>query len=596
MVELRGGLPRRQPGLVLPRGQGRDERLSLRGRSGPSMTVGLIYPPADRRHEECFPMPSISIAALADFLRSRGHQVRLYDGDILFHKRLRELPGVDFRILADQESVLRFLRGRLRGAAAARLRRIQGLFWESLALEPCGLYGISLVDLMSNRFMLHSAALIAQSIRRRLGRPVVLGFQGISRSAYREILQRYPVFDYAIWSLGEVPLLRLVEQLSGQGAVLLQTLARSPEGIREHVGQPPSIRCGGMSYRGYPLDLYRVSAAELLARYSARSALAKLQSLQRGAPDQLVVMYRFDTSCKGRCAFCANDNSVPDNRNASAAVVADLRRLQRRGVTGVYFTNANFNNDYREAERLCELMVRARLRLQWSDCVNFRELDEALLEKMRRSGAVRLTFGMETASPRLLRYIKKGVNRERIERLLRQSHALGIWNHIELIGGLPTETPADLAETTDFIRAMADVVDQFTVSPFTLYRQSPFFREAGRYGLALRGGNAQEQWQFSCADCKTGVTSEAFDEKPGLSWPRKQAQVRGSSLALAAAIQEAAPFGAMNRDHTHLLFHLYRLLGHGQKGLTRRVFRAATRRFKPYHMDRFPDSVDLLAG
>ena len=165
----------------------------------------------------------------------------------------------------------------------------------------------------------------------------------------------------------------------------------------------------------------------------------------------------------------------------------------------------------------------------------------------------------------------------------------------ELIGGLPTETGAELKETTGFIRDLAGVVDQFTVSPFTLYRQSPFFKQAGRYGLALRAGNAQEQWQFSCADCKTGATSEAFDEVGGLPWPRQQARVRSSAQALASAIQEAAPFGAMNRDHTHLLFHLYGLLGHGRKGLIRRIFRAAARRFRPYHMDRFPDAVDLLA-
>ena len=556
------------------------------------MKVGLIYPPADRRHEECFPMPSISLAALAAGLARGGNTDRLYDADILFHRRLRpENPGLDFSVLADQKAVLRFLRGG-RGGAAARLQRIEDLFWEALAMEPCGLYGITLVDLMSNRFILHSAALIAHALKRRWRTPVVLGFQGISRSAYREILERYPVFDHAVWCLGEVPLLRLVERLENKSAPLVQTLSRERGRVREHPAPLPPQRCGGMDYSGYPLEGYRVAPGALLASYGAMPARARLE---RG-PSQLVVMYRFDTSCRAGCAFCANDNSAPDNRGDSARIVADLRRLRRRGVTGVYFTNANFNNDYAEADRLCGLMIRARLGLQWSDCVNFRELDEALLEKMRRAGAVRLTFGMETASPRLLRYIRKGVTRERLSRLLRRSHALGIWNHIELIGGLPTESAADLRETTGFIRELSGVVDQYTVSPFTLYRQSPFFRQAARFGLSLHPGDAGARWESSCADRKTGETSEAFDEVGGLSWPRKQAQVRASSRALAEAIQEAAPFGAMNRDHTNLLFHLYRLLGHGQKPLIRRVLRAAAGRFRPYHMDRFPDTVDLLAG
>jgi hypothetical protein len=557
------------------------------------MKVGLIYPPADRRHEECFPMPGISLAALADFLKARRHQVRVYDADILFHSRLRPShPGLDFSALTDQDAVLRFIQGRLSGAAAARLRLIQELFWSVLSPERCGLYGISLVDMMSNRFVLHSAALIAHSLKRRWKAPIVLGFQGISRSAYREILGRYPVFDYAVWCLGEVPLLRLAERLEGKDVSLVQTLSREGGRVREHAAPLPHRRCGGMDYAGYPLEHYRVSPDSILSRYGSLPARSRL----RQGPPQLVVMHRFDTSCRAACAFCANDNSAPDARSATPRIVADLRRLRRRGVTGIYFTNANFNNDYREAERLCESMIRARLDLQWSDCVNFRELDDSLLEKMRRAGAVRLTFGMETASPRLLRYIRKGITRERLSRLLRRSHALGIWNHIELIGGLPTETAADLRQTTGFIRDLADAVDQYTVSPFTLYRQSPFFRQAPRFGLALRPGNAQEQWESSCADRKTGETSEAFDEVGGLSWERKRVQVRRSSRALASAIQSLAPHGAMNRDHTHLLFHLYRLLGHEQKPLIRRIFRAAAGRFRPYHMDRFPNVVDLLAG
>ncbi|MBI4679058.1 MAG: radical SAM protein [Elusimicrobia bacterium] len=561
------------------------------------MKVGLIYPPADRRHEECFPMPSISIAVLADHLRNRGHEARIYDFDIPFQRRVRwARRDVDFGVLTDRRRVLDFIQGRPAGRKDAALRRVSELILGAVRPERCALYGITLVDMMRNRFVLHSAALIAHALKVRFGAPVVLGYQGIPQESYREILEQYPVFDYAVWCLGEAPLDRLIERLSGKGGPLLQTLARESGGVAASLGELPFVPCGGSDYEGYPLDLYRVSRDRLEGAYGFPAALVKLRGLESGRPDQLVVMHRFETTCKGTCAFCANDAASPSNRADGARIAADLAKLSERGVTGIYFTNANFNDDYRHAEELCDLMIRQGLGLQWSDCANFRALDERLLDKMRRAGAVRLAFGMETASPRLLRFIRKAATRSKIERCLRHSHELGIWNHVELIGGLPTETDEDLARTCGFIRELSDVVDQYTVSPFTLYRQSPFFKEAGLFGLRLRPGNAVETWGCSFADRRACEGSERFDETGGPAWPEKMAQIRRSSRTLAKAIQDTAPFGAMNRDHTHLLMHLYRVLGHSRKGLIRRIFRTVTRKFKPYHMDHFPGVVDLLAG
>lgn len=542
-------------------------------------------------------MPSISIAVLAHHLRAAGHEVLQYDLDILFHKSLKRAhPDVDFRLLTDQERVLDYLHGRLSERDAAPLRRIETLFADAARLEPCALYGITLVDMIDDLFVLHSAALLARAVRERFGAKVVIGYSGIPRASLRDMLERYPVFDYAVSGMGEVPMERLAERVAGREAALVATLVRSPGGVEEAVEPSPRLRCGGVDYEGQPLGSYRISADELLARYEPHTLMGRLRRMDKGLPAQLVVAYRFETTCRGRCSFCANDATVPSDRRGSAEIVEDLHRLQELGVTGVYFTNANFNNRYREADDLCDRMIRAGLRLQWSDCANFRELDEPLLAKFRRAGAVRLSFGMETGSPRLLRHIRKGLNLDRIERLLRRSHELGIWNHLEMIEGLPSETDADLEETIRFVRAHEEDVDLYALNSFFLYRSSPFYKEAARFGIRPHAEDMEGLWNYSRGTRRVGNVSERFDEEGGLAWAEKEAQIQRATRAVASVILAQNPTGGMNRDHMHLLMYLYGVLGHARKSLIRRMFRLATHRFMPYHKDHFPNVVELIEG
>lgn len=268
-------------------------------------------------------------------------------------------------------------------------------------------------------------------------------------------------------------------------------------------------------------------------------------------------------------------------------IMENLHELSTLGATGIYFMNPNFNDNYKFTEELCDRMIKADLDLQWCDCANFREIDENLLLKMKRSGAVKLVFGMETGSSRLLKYIRKGVTREKIQKWLRYSHSLGIWNSIELIGGFPTETDADIAQTNEFIRANSGFIDAYAINPFYLYKRAPLFEKPEKYGIRLYAGDSDKDVDHFEADGGVGNVSERFDEINGLSWSEKDVQIRNSTRTVAKTVAEVASFGAIGQDHIHLLMHLYRRFGHSRKDLIRKIFTLMTRKFKPWHLDQF---------
>ncbi|MDD5656184.1 MAG: B12-binding domain-containing radical SAM protein [Elusimicrobia bacterium] len=543
------------------------------------MKIGLIYPPARSRGNECFLLPTQSLPALAGALRGAGHEAAIFDFDSSFWPRLLEPRSkTRFEILADPDKVPAYLRGELGAGETRRLDVIRKELACRPSLRRCDLYGISLNDLtVNNLFLLNAAALIAREIKDRFpAAPVVAGGEIVSRAEYREILARYPVFDHAIWAAyGEEPFLRLIRRLNGENVGLLQTWLRVGPDIQEHAAAQPRPACPPSDYAGYPLANYRVTPEALCARYAAAPRLLRsLTASPAGRRAQLIAPYIFEGTCPRRCAFCATGSSDYSNRKSIEVIVNDLLVLKKRGVTGFFFLNPNFNSDYDSASRLCDAMIEAGLNLPWSDSANLQHLDEALLRKMRRAGAVKLVFGMETFSRRLLKYIRKGISKERIERCLRLSHGLGIWNHIELISGLPTETGADVRETASFIRKLAPSIDAYSLNPFLLFRNSPFYREADAFGIRPHSGPP-----------KGGMASlsERFDEIGGPDWPRKEIQTRLATLRLAQTIDAVSSKTASDQDHIHLLMYLYGRLGHERKALIRKIFKQCTGRFKPYH-------------
>jgi radical SAM superfamily enzyme YgiQ (UPF0313 family) len=70
-----------------------------------------------------------------------------------------------------------------------------------------------------------------------------------------------------------------------------------------------------------------------------------------------------------------------------------------------------------------------------------------LLAKLRRAGAIRPVWGLETASPRLQQLIHKGLDLKEVEQVLQWSHEAGIYNAVQIIAGLPTERDEDIEAT-----------------------------------------------------------------------------------------------------------------------------------------------------
>lgn len=555
------------------------------------LKVTLIYPPGEQKISEPIPPPNMTIAVLADAVIKSGHRAFQVDAEKDWFDRVQYLlTPAQTELLYDKDSVALYVNGEASKSLKAKCDALAGLFLREFGIKSSDLVGITLVDIRAEPLIINFSALICYAAAKKFGAKTVIGYRGMPKEAFFYLMRRYPCFDYGVYAhWGEKAIAAILADLSGGKPEFTGTVVRKNGRLRNYTGDAARRpRAPHAHYQDDILEKYKADDAKIFSRYNSDFPFVK--KLIKKDKDFLVVPYAFELTCPGACAFCENDNRQPSDVKSVGQVIDELSELKAKGVTGIYFVNSSFNNNYKRAEELCDGMIKHKLGLKWFDCANLRVMDAHLLDKMKAAGAVKLTYGVETGSQRLLNYVNKGITVETARKHLEYSHKIGIWNHIELIAGFPTETPKDVAAALESIDSIKEFVDIYTLNPFYLYPYSRFFREQARFGIKVRPYPPLQFMNFFYPQYRiVEQYSMKFDEVGGLKWEEKNAQIVASVKAIAAKIDSIATFRAIGNEHLYLLMCLYDKLGHANKDMIRKLVRVMTVKFKPYNLNFFMD-------
>jgi len=153
--------------------------------------------------------------------------------------------------------------------------------------------------------------------------------------------------------------------------------------------------------------------------------------------------------CPYGCVFCDNNTFGRKTRYFSPGRVVDEieRAISELGAREIAFLDDTFPANRKRILGILELLDERGLRFPWTCMANVNDLDEELLAKMRRSGCWQIAIGIESGDNSVLKTIKKGITVERVERVVRSAHALGIQMKGFFILGLPGETRESVNRT-----------------------------------------------------------------------------------------------------------------------------------------------------
>ena len=120
-----------------------------------------------------------------------------------------------------------------------------------------------------------------------------------------------------------------------------------------------------------------------------------------------------------------------------------------------------------------------------------------------------LLFGLESGCNRILTLMKKGIDKQTIIEVCENSTQAGIWNHVFLFFGFPTENEEEAQETIDLVLSNKDIIHSVGCSFFSLNKYSPIREHPELYGVSNLQIDESRDFQISYDyDVNAGMDKE----------------------------------------------------------------------------------------
>lgn len=198
-------------------------------------------------------------------------------------------------------------------------------------------------------------------------------------------------------------------------------------------------------------------------------------------PATLMVTSR---GCPSQCSFC--DRSVFGNslRAYSAGYVMSMvkKLYHEYAIRELQFRDDNFLAFRPRLVELCNLLKTEKLDITWSLAGRVDMVNKEILGLLSEAGCWQIWYGIESGSQRVLDFIQKRTQLDRIKETVAQTREAGIEVGGFFMIGLPTETHKEVQSTIRFSRELALNEAHFTFfTPFPGCELYDNIREYGEF-------------------------------------------------------------------------------------------------------------------
>ncbi len=332
----------------------------------------------------------------------------------------------------------------------------------------------------------YAAFRIAQCIKQHHPHIHIALGGGFVNTELRELTEPR-VFDYVDFvtlDSGERPLLALLEHLQGQRAAarLVRTFVRKPDTGTVQLmnwSEPdvPFEEVGTATWDGLPLNDY-LSLLDML------NPMHRLWS--DGRWNKLTVAH----GCYWKkCSFCdVSLDYISRYETASATLLVDRieQIVKETGQTGFHFVDEAAPPKALKA--LAEELIRRKVHISWWGNIRFEKtFTPELAELLAESGCIAMSGGLEVASDRLLKLMKKGVSVEQVAQVTKGFSEAGILVHAYLMYGFPTQTVQDTVDALEYVRQLFEngCIQSGFFHRFACTVHSPVGLNPEEYGIEL---------------------------------------------------------------------------------------------------------------
>lgn len=160
--------------------------------------------------------------------------------------------------------------------------------------------------------------------------------------------------------------------------------------------------------------------------------------------------------CPYACSYCAS--TVIFTRKvryrSPQNILAEIEYLlSTYGDRLFWFSDDTFTVNRAHTMTLLQAILTRDFQFQWSCLTTVNTVKTDLLEMMKASGCQYISYGIETGSPGLLKYVGKKISPQEILQTSELTHSVGLRHYGFFIVGFPGETWTTIQDTYQLIRA-----------------------------------------------------------------------------------------------------------------------------------------------
>ena len=156
--------------------------------------------------------------------------------------------------------------------------------------------------------------------------------------------------------------------------------------------------------------------------------------------------------CPFKCIFCVGRKMVGARvrYRSPEKVVDELQSLASWNFHQINIADDLFTANKQHCLGVCNEIIERDLQLTWTSFARVDTVSDELLTTMKAAGCNAVSFGIESANPRILKTIKKGITLDQVEAAVDMCRQAGITPYASFILGLPGETLETIKETMAF--------------------------------------------------------------------------------------------------------------------------------------------------
>ena len=425
--------------------------------------------------------PPYSLGMLCAILKKSGHEVKCFDFNIKTFNYCKNIQAINHKGInrdswcTDQRGNIWYEEDKVLAFIDENRELIRSFIDAVLDYDP-RIIGFS-TQSTSKAFSLKLASFIKEKNKNKF---VVFGGPLVFQNCYGpDILKHYPFIDAVSFTEADLTFPVFLDNFEKNG--LMQAVpgftVKSPSG-EIIVGETPDS-----------VD----NLDELpFADYS-----------EFNLKDYVKTLIPISTSrgCINRCSFCSESPHWRRYRKRSAQnILKEMKQhLEKYPQTNEFwFNDSLINGDIKMLGELCDLIISENMKIRWGGQGMIRkEMTGGLLRKMKKAGCYIISYGVESGSNKILVLMRKGYTAKLAEKVIRETHNLGIDVIFNIISGFPGEDENTFLETKAFVQRCRNYACHIELPVYLLLKGSYIYNNLDEFNIAPinYNGNWQLEWE-----------------------------------------------------------------------------------------------------